>query len=246
VNLAGLSLNDQYFAAVNQTNTSLLQSGAAGIFGVGFPNNRSNVFVCSASEDSQGEISNIWTNFTANQPEVMKRLDEEDIRSSSGASLAARRSSELDDFYSSISSYPIHPRQQISSASALLASFSNFGPFLTRLSLAAPMFSILLQRDAIDIGGNLGQLSIGELPVGVMQGNLTWAEVRRYNQTEGGLAPPSDASDEVYPVQWEVPIDDVYFDGQKLPRSNLSSASISLTARVDTVSVFCHIYSNPL
>jgi hypothetical protein len=47
------------------------------------------------------------------------------------------------------------------------------------------MFLILLQHNAI--GGNLGQLSIGELPAGMMQGSLMWAEVRRYNQMEGGL-----------------------------------------------------------
>jgi hypothetical protein len=197
------------------------------------------------SEDSQGEISGIWTNLTENQPGIMKRLDEKDIRSSSGSSLAARRSSQLNDFDSSISSHPMHPRQNIGSASALLTSLSTFGPFFSRLSLAAPMFSVLLQRDTVDIGGNLGQLSIGELPAGVMQGSLTWAEVRRYNQTEGGMAPPPDASDEVYPLQWEVPIDDVYFDGQKLPRSNLSSASISLTALVDTVSFFLsHLFES--
>jgi hypothetical protein len=47
VNLAGLSLNNQYFAAVDQTNTSVLHSRATGIFGVGFSQNRSNVFVSS-------------------------------------------------------------------------------------------------------------------------------------------------------------------------------------------------------
>jgi hypothetical protein len=38
--LAGLTLQDQYFAAINNTNTSVLESGSAGIFGVGFPINR--------------------------------------------------------------------------------------------------------------------------------------------------------------------------------------------------------------
>ena len=37
VTLAGLTLQDQYFVAVNQTNTTLGQTGSSGIFGLGFP-----------------------------------------------------------------------------------------------------------------------------------------------------------------------------------------------------------------
>ena len=40
VGLAGLTLPDQYFAAINNTNTSVLETGSAGIFGLGFPINR--------------------------------------------------------------------------------------------------------------------------------------------------------------------------------------------------------------
>ena len=40
VTLAGLSLENQYFAAINRTNTSVSDVGAAGIFGLGFPINR--------------------------------------------------------------------------------------------------------------------------------------------------------------------------------------------------------------
>jgi hypothetical protein len=40
VSLAGLTLQDQYFVAVNQTNTTLGQTGSSGIFGLGFPVNR--------------------------------------------------------------------------------------------------------------------------------------------------------------------------------------------------------------
>jgi len=38
----------------------------------------------------------------------------------------------------------------------------------------------------------------------------------------------------VYPVKWEIPLDDVFLDGQKLPRSTLSSSNISLNALLDT------------
>lgn len=41
VNLAGLKLENQYFAAINDTNTTVAETGSAGIFGLGFPANRS-------------------------------------------------------------------------------------------------------------------------------------------------------------------------------------------------------------
>ena len=37
VTLAGLTLQDQYFDAVNQTNTTLARAGSSEIFGLGFP-----------------------------------------------------------------------------------------------------------------------------------------------------------------------------------------------------------------
>lgn len=40
VSLADFTLQDQYFAAVNNTNTSVLEAGSAGIFGLGFAINR--------------------------------------------------------------------------------------------------------------------------------------------------------------------------------------------------------------
>jgi phytepsin len=40
VSLSGLSLPDQYFAAINNTNISIANDGSAGIFGLGFPINR--------------------------------------------------------------------------------------------------------------------------------------------------------------------------------------------------------------
>ena len=40
VTLAGLGLPDQYFAAINETDTEVAAMGAAGIFGLGFPINR--------------------------------------------------------------------------------------------------------------------------------------------------------------------------------------------------------------
>jgi hypothetical protein len=40
VGFAGLTLPNQYFAAINNTNTTVLETGSAGIFGLGFPINR--------------------------------------------------------------------------------------------------------------------------------------------------------------------------------------------------------------
>lgn len=38
--LAGLTSTSQYFAEIGETNTSVVQTGAAGLFGLGFPVNR--------------------------------------------------------------------------------------------------------------------------------------------------------------------------------------------------------------
>lgn len=40
VELAGLSLEDHYIASIHDTNTSVLDTSATGIFGLGFPVNR--------------------------------------------------------------------------------------------------------------------------------------------------------------------------------------------------------------
>ena len=40
VDLAGMTLHDQYFAAINMTNTNVMDLSAAGILGLGFPVNR--------------------------------------------------------------------------------------------------------------------------------------------------------------------------------------------------------------
>lgn len=40
VTLAGSAVQQQYFGSVEDTNTSVLQAGSVGIFGIGFPINR--------------------------------------------------------------------------------------------------------------------------------------------------------------------------------------------------------------
>jgi len=120
----------------------------------------------------------------------------------------------------------------------VLESFGVIGPFLPRLvvdaELAMPLFTVSLQRNALDIGGNVGMLSIGELPAGTTPEELTWVPLRNYTFAEGGIPAPPNSPSEVYPIAWEVMLDDVYLDGVKLPRSNLSDANITLSALIDT------------
>lgn len=114
------------------------------------------------------------------------------------------------------------------------------------------MIAIALQRDSVDVGGNMGVLSIGELPEGVKNESMTWVRVPTYTTEQGGLAPPSDSLNEVcgilqpllgslkslqtYPLAWEVPIDGIYIDGIRLPTSALLPNGTGLYAVVDTVS----------
>ncbi|GJJ10881.1 hypothetical protein Clacol_005109 [Clathrus columnatus] len=127
-----------------------------------------------------------------------------------------------------------HPFQQppITSLDQVPDTFVMEGPLMSRLSqsaLVSPEFTLTLQREKFDIGDNNGLLSMGELPPGVSNDSFTWVPVRRYTHAEGGLA----AGNETFPVQWEVPIDDVFIDGQRLPQSNLTP-NISLTGLVDS------------
>ena len=153
------------------------------------------------------------------------------------------------DFHglSSTSLPSLAPRQSSSSlVSTILSSYSSIGPFISRLvaqgTLTYPMFTITLQRDSVDIGGNIGIMSLGKLPAGVNNDSLTWVKVRGYTTAEGGMTAPPDSPGEVYPVAWEVPIDDVWLDGQVLPRSSLSAANISLSALIDTASISFHFF----
>ncbi len=83
----------------------------------------------------------------------------------------------------------------------ILASFASNGPLLPRLiltgALASPIVAISLQRDTIDIDGNQGLLSIGELPAGITMEDLTWVPLRGYTSAEGGLPAPEEFPNEV-------------------------------------------------
>ncbi|KAK0211941.1 aspartic peptidase domain-containing protein [Armillaria fumosa] len=230
VSLAGLHLDGQYFASINETNTSVLDTGAAGIFGLGFPGNSfiwSDVFFdkypslslrrrsdeppASSRRRRQG---NFGTHFLPPVfPIIANRIGPQRRQSHSNSSAAAR-------------------------ASVIIDSYASMGPFVTRLvanaELNTPMFTVTLQRNTIARGGNVGQLSIGELPAGVKNETLTWVPIRSYSSEEGGLVGPTDSPNEKYPINWEVFIDAVYLDGQKLNRSSLASSDIAVSGLIDT------------
>ncbi|TFY83839.1 hypothetical protein EWM64_g166 [Hericium alpestre] len=179
--IAGLSMPEQPFGAISDTNNTSIINGGDGIFGLGFP---------ASSQVQAAVINNKFNN-----------------------------PSQTDDFVDGTSAY---------------------GPLLSRLAmkeLTQELDQISLQRDTIDIGGQTGALTVGKLPDGVDNSSLTWVPVRMYSSKNGGLNPPQDNPNEIYPLRWEVPLDGVYLDGQKLADSTIRPTGISspgLSALIDT------------
>ncbi|KZT06710.1 acid protease [Laetiporus sulphureus 93-53] len=224
--IAGLSTNNQSFAAINRTNTTVFQTGSAGILGLGFP-----------------PISMIWR-------QLLQAALADEGSPLSKRELSPNISSNVDTGTIGHPPFPsfefLTPaitkrRKRLSDPSHTdfaIASFAMFGPLLARLvlqqALDQPLITTTLQRDTVQLGGNAGVLSLGGLPAGVREEQLVWVPVRAYTADQGGLPPPTDAPNEVYPLVWEVPVDDVYFDDVKLPQSALASPAISLSALIDT------------
>ncbi|KAJ2916677.1 hypothetical protein MD484_g3745, partial [Candolleomyces efflorescens] len=239
VGLAGIELREQLFAAINRTNTSISRTGSAGIFGLGFPVNSVIWRDSFTRELRDATPSNAIGRRSPSPPPSPP---------SSNMKFGSAHFPDLHNFPSRFPTSlptilsPPSPRalkRQIAVGMLnLLASFTRLGPFLPRLvvdaELALPLFTVTLQRNTMDVGGNVGLLSIGEMPPNVTVDELTWVPVRNYSYEEGGLPSPPGSREE-YPIAWEILIDDVYLDGQVLPRSNLSSSDIQLSALVDTV-----------
>ena len=59
------------------------------------------------------------------------------------------------------------------------------------------MFTITFQRNTIDVGGNAGMLSVGEMPSGVLEDKQTWVPPGNYTADEGGMPGPPDSPNEV-------------------------------------------------
>ncbi|TFK17740.1 acid protease [Coprinopsis marcescibilis] len=235
VTLAGISLQEQYFAAINSTNTSLIDTGNTGIFGLGFPINSviwANLFAQRIGRTQSGDLSR------RDSAKELAELGDED-----------RRTRLTDPHY--YSRFPkglsgildptpkqLESRQVSQGVSQLFASFATIGPFVPRLVLESdlhlPMVTVTLQRNTIEVGGNVGMLSIGEMTAGVNAEDLTWVPMRSYSFEQGGLPAPPDSPTETYPIAMEVMIDDVYLDGERLPRSTISPPTIDLSALIDT------------
>ncbi|KAJ7739036.1 aspartic peptidase domain-containing protein [Mycena maculata] len=182
VGIAGVAIDNQLFAAVSDTTNTVVEFGAAGIFGLGFPS------------ESQVQGAQVSKQFGA--------------------------TTTTDHF---------------------IASSYADGPLISRIAqsgaLDMPMFSISLQSATIDISGT-GALTLGALPDGVDNSSITWVPVRLYTEAEGGLAPPTFAPNEVYPLRWEIEIDGVFLDGQELPASTIPAtgnvSSTKMSALIDT------------
>jgi hypothetical protein len=84
---------------------------------------------------------------------------------------------------------------------AVFHSYATIAPLIARLAvtnvLGLPMFTVTLQRDTVEVGGNVGLLSLGELPHGIKNESMTWVPVRLYTKAQGGLPPPPDSPNEV-------------------------------------------------
>ncbi|KXN91588.1 Aspartic protease 3 [Leucoagaricus sp. SymC.cos] len=236
VDIASLQVSNQKFALINRTNAGVKESSSSGIFGLGFPVNSvlwNTLFVeryLKSSSVVQGAPTNCLT----------RRRTFGDGEYLPHPNLPFRQSQFPDlSFLDPDLAHTSHQstRAVESLSDRVFQSYLDIAPLLGRLIAAKeidPMFAVSLQRDTVEIGGNAGQLSIGELPPGTQNDSLTWVPVRGYTRSQGGLPPPADSPGEVYPIAWEIPIDDVYLDGTKLPRSNLSSSTISVSALIDT------------
>ncbi|KAH9933149.1 aspartic peptidase domain-containing protein [Epithele typhae] len=117
---------------------------------------------------------------------------------------------------------------------------ATYGPMVPRMiyqdMIDDPLFAITLQRNTIDVSGE-GQITIGQLPDNVTESNITWVPVRLYASSEGGMAAPSFAPNEIYPLRWEIELDAVFLDGKQLPNSAQPGAgqnSSIVSALIDT------------
>ncbi|KAL5522891.1 hypothetical protein ACEPAF_1158 [Sanghuangporus sanghuang] len=240
--IAGLVLEEQYFAAINETNTSVLDTGSAGIFGLGFPVNSLlwNELYSIAASGSTTPSSASKRHVTRRRPDLYSRpraLPPPPLSFHSAANLAVDDNITSDDV--------------TTSRLDILPSFSTYGPLVSRLVLnrefvdngdtslaylSSPQFSVTLQRTIPSVSGNVGSLTLGALPSGVDNSSFAWIPVRRYTPQQDGVA-VSQAPGETYPYAWEVPLDAVYFGGVRLSSSMLGDVSqngVGHSALIDT------------
>ncbi|KAF8831364.1 hypothetical protein HHX47_DHR1000478 [Lentinula edodes] len=318
VAIASLNLKSQIFAAINDTNTSVLETGCVGILGLGFPVNSALFLEMFEKEiydhSNYNDNTKAETDYNANSnskhfarrgptfpnqrsfnrrtfPDLSKYggtgEDQQGQDANNQDNQDNIRPKKNNRRHSSTGPSPWTPR--------LLAAFNVSGPPIWRIVTGAqdqqqnqsqdiinmrPMFGVSLQRVTntgdsygdgdifhpghgygygygygvdLELGGEAaapcehprasiisqnhisGLLTIGGLPPNLTDADLTWALVRRYTVPQGGLKGGVGAEDEVYPITWEIPIDGVYLDGNRIPDpAELESGDIGVTALIDT------------
>ncbi|KAL5522860.1 hypothetical protein ACEPAG_8878 [Sanghuangporus baumii] len=242
IGVAELALEDQYFAAINETNTSVLDTGSAGIFGLGFPVNSLlwNELYTIAASGSKTAFSASKRHIPPRRPDLYSRprvLPPPPPYFHSAANLVVGDNITSDDV--------------TTNRLDILPSFSTYGPLVSRLvlnrefvdsgdaslaHLSSPQFSVTLQRTIPSVSGNVGSLTLGALPNGVVNSSFAWMPVRRYTPQQNGIA-VAQAPGETYPYAWEVPLDAVYFGGVRLSSSTLGDVSqngVGHSALIDT------------
>ncbi|KAI5120536.1 hypothetical protein M0805_004544 [Coniferiporia weirii] len=236
--VAGFSIENQFFVAIGDTNTSVFDTGSAGIFGLGFPVN--------------SVLWNEMYNLTSSKEYTPRNrrlvLHQRDTHSRS------RPFPTLHSFTRPRSLVTYADRRNVSKIDSardgvdMLSSFATYGPLVSRLALAGnistpeyarlllPQFSVTLERTIPSIGGNIGALTLGGLPPRISNESLAWSPVRLYTPEQNGVVVP-EADGETYPYAWDVPIEGVYFDGVRLADSILGDvtlADVGTSALVDT------------
>ncbi|KAH8110389.1 acid protease [Phellopilus nigrolimitatus] len=237
VGVAGFTIENQYFAAINDTNTTVLDTGSTGIFGLGFPMNSIlwNEMYTTASLDPHFPQKG--------KPKFRGHDLYSRLRTFPSPSLFRRSTKNLAVVRNSTAT---------ESGMNILSSLMAYGPLVSRLvlnadsnpskpsprspHLASPEYSVTLQRTSPSVSGNVGALTLGGLPSGVDSSALVWAPVRRYTEAQNGVVVP-EAPKEIYPYAWDVPLDGVFFDGVRLADSvlgDITEKGVGTSALIDT------------
>ena len=108
------------------------------------------------------------------------------------------------------------PRQSPSIVPAILTSFTSIGPFLSRLVVQGSLSDVHHHPPARLHRGRWQHWDVGYqgAPRGGPECEFNMGLSQRLPT---GLAAPADSPNEVYPFSWEIPLDEVYLDGQNLP-----------------------------
>ncbi|KAJ3896571.1 aspartic peptidase domain-containing protein [Lentinula edodes] len=244
--VASLNLKSQIFAAINDTNTSVLETGCVGILGLGFPVNRRMFEKETYDHSNHNDDTKAETDYNANSnskhfarrgptflnQRFFNRRTIPDL-SKYGDNIQPKKNNRR---HSSTGPSPWTPR--------LLAAFNVSGPPIWRIVTGAQgqqqtQIAALREhpRESVTSPNRItpGLLTIGGLPPNLTDADLTWNLVRRYTVPQGGLKGGAGAEDEVYPITWEIPIDGVYLDGNRIPDpAELESGDIGVTALIDT------------